>query len=96
LFNVALPYEYFVNRGKNHKPFADDSFHGVCGRADIGLRMKEIQGQHVTHKNVICTVRSDKEYKGHMDFSRLLQSDGTPYGGIIPGPVDPGSAFGVR
>ena len=28
-----------------------------------------------------------------MDFSKLLQSDGTPYGGIIPGPVDPSSAF---
>ena len=96
LFNVSLPFEYFVNRGRNHKPFKDDSFHGVCGRIDIGLRMKEINEQHVKHKNVICTVRSDKEYKGHMDFSKLLQSDGTPYGGIIPGPVDPSTAYGIR
>ena len=43
LFNVSLPYDYFVNRGRNHKPFKDDSFHGVCGRVDIGLRMKEIK-----------------------------------------------------
>jgi len=100
LFNVSLPYEYFVNRGLNHKPFKDDSFHGVCGRADIGLRLKEINvtetGSKVKHSNTICTVRSDKGYKGHMDFSKLLQSDGTPYGGIIPGPVDPGTAYGVR
>ena len=100
LFNVSLPYEYFVNRGKNHKPFKDDSFHGVCGRADIGIRLKVIGGngieEKVTHRNAICTVRSDKGYKGHMDFAKMLQSDGTPYGGIIPGPVDPSSAFGIR
>ena len=99
LFNVALPYEYFVNRGKNHKPFKDDSFHGVCGRVDIGLRFKTSGGRgiedKVTDRNAICTVRSDKGYKGHMDFSKLLQSDGTPYGGVIPDPVTPDAAFHV-
>ena len=100
LFNVGIPYKYEVNRGKNHKPFADDYFHGVCGRVDIGLRLKEQKAngidEKVTHRNTICTVRSDKGYKGHMDFSKLLQSNGTPYGGIIPGPVDPSTAYGIR
>ena len=97
LFNVGLPYEHYVDRGKHHKPFKDDAFHGVCGRVDIGLRLKTVGTNgiedKVIHRNAICTVRSDKGYKGHMDFSKLLQSDGTPYGGIIPGPVDPSSAF---
>ena len=75
LFNVALPYEYFVNRGKNHKPFKDDSFHGVCGRVDIGLRLKTIGARGIEDK--------------------LLQSDGTPYGGVIPDPVTPDAAFHV-
>ena len=99
LFNIELPYEYYVNRGKNHKPFKDDAFHGVCGRVDIGIRLKTIGAKgiedKVTHRNAICTVRSDKGYKGHMDFTKLLQSDGTAYGGIIPGPVAPDTAYHV-
>ena len=62
LFNVGLPYEHYVDRGKHHKPFKDDAFHGVCGRVDIGLRLKTVGTNgiedKVIHRNAICTVHS--------------------------------------
>ncbi len=63
LFNIELPYKYEVYRGRNHKPFADDYFTGVCGRGDVGMARQVLRSSvKVTdsQKFTSCRVRSDR------------------------------------
>lgn len=88
-FNIELPYKHFVDRGRMHKPFADDAFTGVCGRNDVGLSPKTITvDRKVTKRVVDCRVRSDKK----LSRPKLPDPDKIE-GGSYPDPVDPHSAF---
>ena len=42
-----------------------------------------------------CFVSSVKGVSGHVDFSRLLQSDGTPYGGLMGSQHVSDAGYGV-
>ena len=88
-FNIELPYEHFIDRGKMHKPFKDDAFTGVCGRSDVGLSPKTIMvDRKFKNKVVTCRVRSDRSLnRPHLPDPDKIE------GGSYPDPIDPHSAF---
>jgi len=98
MWNVPVSPGVHIKHHKDWKPIGDgnvDRFPGVCGRVEIGLRYAEIHSIHGKTKAISCKFWSDTKIGGHTDFSRLLQSDGTPYGGTIPEPATPDAAFHV-
>jgi len=56
---------------------------GICTRDEIGVNFTTIRGAGGSLTKVPACFVSATNKTGHMDFSRLLQSDGTPYGGNI-------------
>lgn len=63
-FNRDLPYEYFVDRGRNHKPFKDDAFTGVCTRKDVGMARQVVHSSMKLgdkQKFTSCRVRADRK-----------------------------------
>jgi len=69
-----------------HKPLgANDGWQGICGRPEeIALRFKQITTSSGAKQNVpYCFTPANNGKTGHVDFSRLLQPNGSPYGGSI-------------
>lgn len=56
---------------------------GVCTRDEIGINFMSVQGQKGSKTKVPACFVSATNKTGHMDWSRLLQPDGSPYGGNI-------------
>ena len=54
----------------------------ICTRGEIGINFDEVRTTSTKVKVPSCFVASTKK-TGHVDFSRFLQSDGTPIGGNI-------------
>jgi hypothetical protein len=70
----------------NYKPLGtkDAMIQGVCTKSEIGIKFKEIKTSGgVKHKVPQCFNAADNKNKHNMDFSKLLQSDGSPFGGSI-------------
>ena len=82
MFNIDLPYKYFVDRGKNHKPFDDDAFTGVCGRKDVAVSPKVFTDEKTKHKVTYCKVRSDKK----LSHPHFVPHDSVQTG-IYPDPI---------
>jgi len=55
---------------------------GLCTRDEIGVDFKTFFSSGAKFKVPACFVAGTNK-TGYMDFSKLLQSDGTPYGGNI-------------
>ena len=91
MWNVKLEEKVFLKHHREHQPFDDDAYEGICSRNEIGLYYKEEAptfGQvRVKKKWVYCPFRSDVHPSGHMDWSRF------PQGGNIPDPMDPNEAY---
>ena len=63
LFNKTLDKPHFINRGLNHTPFADDAFNGVCTRqGGVGMSKHQYTHNNRFKKDVVCKVRSDKQF----------------------------------
>jgi|TARA_R110000822_G_C15331307_1_gene494627 hypothetical protein len=57
---------------------------GVCSKVEIGIKYREIKTSGgVKHKVPECFNAADNKNKHNMDFSKLIQSDGSPFGGSI-------------
>ena len=56
---------------------------GICIRDEIGISFTEVRGSGGSKIKVPSCFVSATNKTGHMDFSRLLQPDGSPYGGNI-------------
>jgi len=54
---------------------------GICTRDEIGINYVDIRIAKGRQLKVPTCFVSATNKTGHMDFSRLLQSDGTPFGG---------------
>lgn len=93
LWNKAIETKKFVKNHKDHTPFPNDYYRGICSRPEVGLRPGTFENRTTKRHFTTCSVRSDRHIEGHLDFSRLLKSDGTVHGGNIPDPVDPGTAY---
>tara|TARA_R110000824_G_scaffold264523_1_gene453358 strand:- start:4831 stop:5394 length:564 start_codon:yes stop_codon:yes gene_type:complete len=78
-----------IAKNPNYEPIGSNPkeavFQGICTRPDqIALKFKEIRnGNGIKMKVPYCFTSASNGKTGHMDFSKLLQSDGTPYGGNI-------------
>jgi len=71
-------------KNKAYSPFKDDEgMKGLCGRPDeIGIRFKTIVSGSQKYKVPACFT-CNTGVSGHVDFSKFLQPDGTPWGGNI-------------
>ena len=56
---------------------------GICTRGEIGIKYDEIRSASGTKIKVPSCFTSSTSVTGHMDFSKLLQSDGSALGGNI-------------
>tara|TARA_R110002020_G_scaffold163334_1_gene349367 strand:+ start:4199 stop:4672 length:474 start_codon:yes stop_codon:yes gene_type:complete len=69
----------------NYEPIGtkDESFKGVCNKEEIGIRFKVIKTSSGAKHKVPECFNATSNKTGHMDFSKLLQPDGSPFGGNI-------------
>ena len=73
-----------LRKNSNYKPISEreNVWQGVCTRDEIGVDFKEFFSNGAKFKVPMCfNAASNKT--GYTDFSKLLQSDGSPYGGSI-------------
>ena len=93
-----------ILKNKAYKPFnEDEGMKGLCGRPDeIAIRFKTIVAGSQKHKVPVCFT-CNTGVSGHVDFSKFLQPDGSPWGGNIDsqhasdagfGALDPNSLYG--
>ena len=90
IWNKDIEMKKYVKRHRDHTPFPQDYYHGICSRLEIAINPETIETIQVKHSLAICAVRSDKGISGHIDWSRF------PQGGNIPDPVDPSTAYHQR
>jgi hypothetical protein len=88
-----------LRKNSSYKPISEreNVWQGVCTRDEIGVDFQEFFSNGAKFKVPMCfNAASNKT--GYMDFSKLLQSDGTPYGGNIDSqsPEHGTEAFGVH
>jgi hypothetical protein len=71
----------------NYKPIGtkDESWKGVCGaeKNEIAIRFKTITGAGGSKNKVPECFNAATNKTGRMDMSKLLQGNGTPFGGSI-------------
>ena len=93
-----------ILKNRSYKPFADDpGMKGLCGRPDeIAIRFKTVVSVSQKYKVPACFT-CNTGVTGHVDFSKFLQPDGSPWGGNIDsqhvsdsgyGALDPNSLYG--
>lgn len=84
LWNVPVKPGKHISHHKDWKPLGDsDRYQGICGRLEVGLRFGTIKTAETKHIVTQCAFMSDKALSGHIDFAKLLQPNGSPYGGLI-------------
>tara|TARA_Y100000034_G_C6863247_1_gene393161 strand:- start:585 stop:1145 length:561 start_codon:yes stop_codon:yes gene_type:complete len=73
-----------LTNNSSYKPInpQDHVWKKVCTRDTIALKFKTIVIDKVRHKVPACWVASS-DNRAKMDWSHLLQPDGTPYGGSL-------------
>jgi len=88
-----------IRKNSNYKPISEREhvWDGVCTRDEIAIDFKEFFSSGAKFKVPACFVAATNK-TGYMDFSKLLQSDGSPYGGNIDSqtPEHGTEAFGVH
>jgi len=78
-----------IQGNPNYQPIGTNAgeavFHRICSRpTEIALRFRPIRG--ATGDKVMvpyCYTAAKNGKTGHIDFSKLIQGDGSPYGGNI-------------
>jgi hypothetical protein len=88
-----------IRKNSNYKPISEreNVWQGVCTRDEIGIQYKEFFSNGAKFKVPACFNAATNK-TGYMDFSKLLQSDGSPYGGNLDSqsPEHGTEAFGVH
>ena len=86
---IILPRRLRLKLLKNrtYKPIGEQEhiWSTICTRDEIGIKFQEVtpSGKKNTSVKVpFCFVAANKS-SGHIDFSRFLNSDGSPLGGNI-------------
>ena len=85
-------------KNKTYKPISEreHTWRNICTRNEIALNYNEWVAKDGQKRKVpACFVSSIKGVTGHMDFSSLLQSDGTPFGGILGSQHESDAGYGV-
>ena len=88
-----------LRKNSSYKPIGvkDNVWEGVCTRDEIGVGFQEFFSNGAKFKVPMCFNAATNK-TGYMDFSKMLQSNGTPYGGNIDSqsPEHGTEAFGVH
>jgi len=88
-----------LRKNTSYKPIGvkDNVWKGVCTRDEIGVGFQEFFSNGAKFKVPMCFNAATNK-TGYMDFSKLLQGDGTPYGGNLDSqsPEHGTEAFGVH
>jgi len=88
-----------LRKNSSYKPISEreNVWQGVCTRDEIGVDFQEFFSNGAKFKVPMCFNAATNK-TGYMDFSKMLQSDGTPYGGNIDSqsPEHGTEAFGVH
>ena len=73
-----------IMKNKTYKPIGEQEhiWVNVCTKDEISIKFQEVNTQYSTAKVPFCFSASNKT-AGHIDFTRFLNSDGTPLGGNI-------------
>ena len=73
-----------VLKNRDYKPIFDQEhiWTGICTRKEIAINFDEVHTVGTKIKVPSCFTASSKNL-GHIDFSRFLNSDGSPIGGNI-------------
>jgi|TARA_R110000824_G_scaffold387477_1_gene582790 hypothetical protein len=68
---------------RNYVPIGEPSLTNVCSRTEIAITSNtyKIGSQKRVFPTCFTTAKNGKT--GHVDFSKLLQPDGTPFGGSL-------------
>jgi hypothetical protein len=87
VWNTALDTGKKISRGNHYEePWPDDGYKGICTRTEIGLSVTEklvgAGSSAVKYVLTKCDFYATKDI-GHIDFSKLLDKDGQPFGGSI-------------
>lgn len=93
-----------ILKNRTYNSFKDDpGMKGLCGRPDeIAIRFKTVVSGSQKYKVPACFT-CNTGVSGHVDFSKFLQPDGSPWGGNIDsqhvsdagfGGLDPNSIYG--
>lgn len=88
-----------ITKNTSYKPISEKEhiWKGVCTRDEIGVDFQTYFSNGAKSKVPACFVAASNK-TGHMDFSKMLQTDGTPFGGNIDSqsPEHGTEAFGVH
>ena len=68
---------------KHYVPFGAKGFANVCSRPEIAITSNTYKIGSQKRKFPTCFTTAKNGKTGHVDFSKLLQSAGTPYGGSL-------------
>lgn len=73
-----------IMKNKAYNPIGEQEhiWANVCTRDEISIKFQEVSTQYSTVKVPFCFSASSKS-SGNVDFSRFLNSDGSPMGGNI-------------
>ena len=71
------------NRAYNPINEQEHVWEGICTRSEIAIKYDEIVTASGTKFKVPSCFSAVTGVSGHIDFSRLLQPDGSPFGGSI-------------
>ena len=85
-----------ILKNRAYTPFADDpGMKGLCGRPEeIAIRFKTVVSGSQKYKVPACFT-CNTGISGHVDFSKFLQPDGSPWGGNIDSQHISDSGFGA-
>ena len=72
-------------KNRTYKPLSEDeaTWTGICTRNEIGIAYNEVMTSTKSKFKIPSCFVSATTKSGHIDFTRFLQSDGTPIGGNI-------------
>jgi len=87
-----------ILKNLTYKPIGEQEhiWNTVCTRDEIALTYNEYVANGGSQKvKVPACFTSVTGVSGHMDFSRLLQSDGTPFGGNMSSQPVSDSGYGI-
>ena len=68
---------------KHYVPFGEKGFANVCSRTEIAITSNTYKIGNQKRNFPTCFTTAKNGKTGHVDFSKMLQSDGTPYGGSM-------------
>ena len=84
-------------KNRTYKPLSEDeaTWTGICTRNEIGITYNEVMTSSKSKFKIPSCFVSATNKTGHIDFTRFLQSDGSPIGGNISSQHESDDGYGV-